>query len=264
MVYAGSGAAGPRFAVSTRMNKVTENRRLPLPWLRSAHLAGAVLALLLGSVCQADVPVVEPQAAILEAAHSYITGLLRGTTGSTVIPGQLDTRLHLARCEAPLEAALPPGTNMQARVTVRVSCGQPRWSIFVPVVVTTTTPVLVLRRAVDRGALLGPDDVAQESRTLAGPGLAYLNQPTELTGRVVRRPLPAGSTLTADMFSAETVVHRGQDVTLLAGAGGIEVRAAGRAMMDGAAGARVQVLNLSSSRMVEGVVESAEVVRVGL
>jgi flagella basal body P-ring formation protein FlgA len=60
------------------------------------------------------------------------------------------------------------------------------------------------------------------------------------------------------------VVHRGQQVTLVAGGADIEIRAIGRALMDAPAGARVQVQNLSSMTVVEGVVESADVVRVAL
>ena len=246
------------------MKKTTKNRRLFGLRPGTAKLIGAAFAMLLSAVLTAQTPAIESPAAIRDAAQGYVQNLIKDSGTNTVSAGQLDSRLRLLRCEVPLAAALPPGANMQARVTVRVSCEQPRWSIFVPVVVETHTTVLVLKHAVNRGVQLAVDDVTLETRTLSGPGPAYLAAPAELNGRVVSRPLPAGSTLTADMFVAETLVHRGQDVTLLAGAGGIEVRAAGRAMMDGAAGARIQVLNLSSNRMVEGVVESAEVVRVGL
>jgi flagella basal body P-ring formation protein FlgA len=64
------------------------------------------------------------------------------------------------------------------------------------------------------------------------------------------------------MFAPDLIVHRGQQVTLLSAAGPVEVRASGRAMVDGAAGSRIQVQNLSTLRVVEGVVESADRVRV--
>ena len=78
----------------------------------------------------------------------------------------------------------------------------------------------------------------------------------------MRRPLPAGTTLAVEMFTPDLVVHRGQAVTLLSASGPIEVRASGRAMSDAAAGARIQVQNLSSLRVVEGVVENSDLVRV--
>ncbi|HTV80759.1 MAG TPA: flagellar basal body P-ring formation chaperone FlgA, partial [Steroidobacteraceae bacterium] len=78
------------------------------------------------------------------------------------------------------------------------------------------------------------------------------------------RPLAVGTALTVEMFDADTVIHRGQQVTLVASGGAIEIRAAGRALGDAPAGARIQVQNLSSMTVVEGVVESADVVRVAL
>ena len=61
---------------------------------------------------------------------------------------------------------------------------------------------------------------------------------------------------------ADTVVKRGQQVTLLASVGGIEVRATGRALNDAQAAGRVRVQNLASQMVVEGVVESGSVIRV--
>jgi flagellar basal body P-ring formation protein FlgA len=64
------------------------------------------------------------------------------------------------------------------------------------------------------------------------------------------------------MFVADVIVRRGQEITLVASSGTFEVRAAGRALADAPAGARLRVQNLSSMKVVEGMVESSDVVRV--
>ena len=51
-------------------------------------------------------------------------------------------------------------------------------------------------------------------------------------------------------------------ITVLAAAGGMEVRARGVAMTDAPAAGRVKAQNLSSGRIVEGVVETADVIRI--
>ena len=208
---------------------------------------------------------VESLATIRSTAQSYVKSLIPPSAGqSTVTVGQLDGRLRLARCPSKdLSASLPAGMSVQARSTVGVTCAGPvRWTIYVPVTVESTVNVLVLAHAVNRDARLTPADVTVETRRTAGPGNAYLTQATELSGRTVRRPLPAGTTLSVDMFTPDLIIHRGQQVTLLSSGGLVEVRANGRAMVDGAAGSRIQVQNLSSLRVVEGVVESADSVRV--
>ncbi|HTB66945.1 MAG TPA: flagellar basal body P-ring formation chaperone FlgA [Steroidobacteraceae bacterium] len=209
---------------------------------------------------------VESLATIEAAAHSYVLSLLPPGAAQTQITVQpIDRRLRLAQCGSPLTARLPLGTNLAARATVGVSCAGPtHWSVYVPVVVESRISVLVLRHAVARDTHLTAEDVAVETRRTAGTAAAYLDAVTELSGRTVRRPLPIGTALTVDMFAADTVIHRGQEVTLVAGGGSIEIRATGRAMMDAPTGARIQVQNLSSLTVVEGVVESADVVRVAL
>ncbi len=239
----------------------TDNRRLGI-----AAATVAVLVAALPSVAAGTTGATESITTIEAAAHSYVQSLLppdAAQTQITVLP--IDRRLRLAQCGSPLTARLPVGTNLAARATVGVTCAGPtHWSVYVPVVVESHIAVLVLRHAVARDTRLTADDVAVETRRTAGTAAAYLDAVTELTGRTVRRPLPIGTALTVDMFAADTVIHRGQEVTLVAGGGPIEIRATGRAMMDAPAGARIQVQNLSSLTVVEGVVESADVVRVAL
>jgi flagella basal body P-ring formation protein FlgA len=213
-----------------------------------------------------DTRAVEAVASIEAAAHSYVASLLPAGAAETQISVQpIDPRLRLAQCGSALSAQLPPGFNLTARATVAVTCAGPtHWSVYVPVTVESRIAVLVLRHAVARDMRLSADDVTLETRRTAGMATAYLASVGELAGRVVRRPLPIGTALTVDMFAADTVVHRGQEVTLVAGGPTMEIRATGRALMDAPAGARVQVQNLSSMTVVEGVVESADVVRVAL
>jgi flagella basal body P-ring formation protein FlgA len=239
----------------------TDNRRLGI---RAAMIA--VLVASLPCVGAGPVGAVESIATIEAAAHSYVRSLLPpGDTQTQISVLPLDRRLRLAQCGSALTARLPVGTNLAARATVGVTCDGPtHWSVYVPVVVESHISVLVLRHAVARDTHLTADDVAVETRRTAGTAAAYLDAVTELPGRTVRRPLPIGTALTVDMFVADTVIHRGQEVTLVAGAGPIEIRATGRAMMDAPTGARIQVQNLSSLTVVEGIVESADVVRVAL
>jgi flagellar basal body P-ring formation protein FlgA len=242
------------------MKRMTKYRRM-------GPLAAVALTLFVSVQAQEAVheETIESLATVRNTAQAYVKSLIPASAGeSTVMVGQLDSRLRLARCPSKdLSASLPAGMTLQARSTVGVTCAGPtHWTVFVPVTVESKINVLVLIHAVNRDARLTAADVTVENRTTAGPGNAYLTKPAELAGRTVRRPLAAGTTLSVDMFTPDLIVRRGQEVTLLSSGGAIEVRATGRAMVDGAAGSRIQVQNLSSMRVVEGVVESADLVRV--
>lgn len=209
----------------------------------------------------------EPQSldTIRAAAQDYVLKQVPSQKpGSVQVNvGALDSRLRLASCATPLKAALPVGATFRARMTVAVSCAAPStWTVYVPVNIETQTSVLVLRHAAGRGTRLTADDVEVQTRTVTGAGDDYLTEPGELEGRTLKRPLGAGAAVTADAMVADSVVKRGQQVTLLAAAGGMEVRARGVVMNDAPAAGRVKAQNLSSGRIVEGIVESPDVIRI--
>ena len=108
----------------------------------------------------------------------------------------------------------------------------------------------------------GAADVVVQNRLLPGLASPFVGTIAELAGRLTRRPIPAGTAVTADALAAALLIHRGQSVTLTASTAGIEVRAPGLAMADAAANQRVRVQNLYSLKIVEGVADTAGVVRV--
>jgi flagella basal body P-ring formation protein FlgA len=235
--------------------KVTESRRT---W--------ATLALLVGTstVCAQNAGGIESPDSIRAAAEAYVKSQLpHDSNVASVTAGTLDNRLRLARCTGGMHAQIPPGAPMQAHTMVGVGCQGPvRWTVYVAVTVESQISVLVLKHPVARDARLTGDDVSVESRKVTGLTTAFLTDLGDLQGRSAQRPLPMGTTLTMDMFKADLVIQHGQEVTLVAAAGGIEVRATGRALADAASGARVKVQNLSSLKVVEGVVEGPDLVKV--
>jgi flagella basal body P-ring formation protein FlgA len=210
----------------------------------------------------------QPLDAIRSAAEDLIQSQAQGPakiTGRAVIvsAGHLDSRLRLSRCAGTLTASRPPGSVLAARTTVGVSCSQGiPWTVYVPVLLESEGPVLVTKRTVSRGSGIGEPDV--ESQVLRVPGLAthYVATAADLIGRHAKRALPPGTVLGNDELATDVLVKKGQQVTLLAAAGGIEVRANGRALADGGTADRIRVQNLNSSRIVEGMVESADIVRI--
>jgi flagellar basal body P-ring formation protein FlgA len=247
---------------------MTENRRkqdrTPYKQLALATAACTLIGSAAWAQDRSTGGLTEPVAAIRAAAVAYVRSELPASEVTDATAGGLDDRLRLPRCATALKVEPTAGTSTMARATVGVSCAEPvHWMIYVPVTVVRRVSVLVLRHAVARGAHVAAADVTVENREVTGVSQAFLGSPAELSGRSVERILAAGTPLTVDMFTADPVVHRGQEVTLVAQADGIEVRAAGRALEDARPGARLKVENMTSEKVVEGVAESSGIVAVG-
>jgi flagella basal body P-ring formation protein FlgA len=237
---------------------VTEIRRLALGLLALTMFASGSAAL------AQDAGRIEPPESIRAAAEAFVKSQLpQEASVASVTAGALDSRLRLVRCTGGLRPQLPAGAALQSRTMIGVACAGPvHWTVYVPVTVESRISVLVLKHPVPRDARLTIEDVTVETRKVTVLSTAILTAVTDLEARTVQRPLPMGTTLTIDMFKPDLVIKHGQEVTLVAAAGGIEVRATGRALADAAGGTRVKVQNLSSLKVVEGVVEGPDLVRV--
>lgn len=226
-------------------------------------LASALAALAFATNANANVQALD---SIQSAAEQFVrSSLPENSVKHFVTANRLDSRLRLGACASPLEA-FSQGTAMNTgRMTIGVRCPSANtWTIYVPVTVEVEVSVLVLRRPLARRARVELADVEPQVRRLPGSASVFVNDTSSLQGHRLKRSLPVGTALTVEMLQPDVLVRRGQQVTLIAASGTVQIRAQGQALTEGAASERVRVQNVSSLKVVEGVVESDGVVRVGL
>jgi flagella basal body P-ring formation protein FlgA len=128
-------------------------------------------------------------------------------------------------------------------------------------------PVVILTRPMARGMTLSRADVAlmrlsdaksiQPHRT-EDPHLKL----EDVLGKVVRRPLREGQVLTGSMIEAPTLVKRGQNVVVVALAGGIRITTEARAKQSGTEGELIYVETLDSREPFAALVSGVREVQV--
>lgn len=242
-------------------HRASKIRRRP----RRAQAAAAVLCAALGlGALRAPAAGIEPLQSIRGAAAGFVRSLMPpGQNDIVLSAGRLDPRLRLAGCDGPLKASLLSGERLQAQVSVAVGCSQgPSWTVYVPVTVQSRIRVWALTAPQAQGARLGAADVAAETRLVSGLAVGYVTDLTQLAHSTLRHPLAAGAVLTSEDLLPDFMVRQGEQVTLIASADGVQVRASGLALQDGRLGALVRVQNASSDKVVQGLVRSDRVVEV--
>ncbi|MEJ2621447.1 MAG: flagellar basal body P-ring formation chaperone FlgA [Candidatus Thiodiazotropha sp.] len=201
---------------------------------------------------------------IVEVAKSYLqTTLVQDTLGASVKITPLDHRLKLARCESPLEAFSPPGGVKLGRTTVGVRCVTPSpWSIYISANVSIQAAVVVATRDLARGEAISSQHlklkISDTSHLLRG----YFESIDEVAGQTSKRTIRRGQVLTPSMLVVRKTVKRGDQVTIVAGAGGIQVRMQGKAMKQGNPGDLITVMNSKSKKKVVARVVSKGLVMV--
>lgn len=180
-----------------------------------------------------------------------------------LVVGPVQPRLRLAVCDNKVNSTRAPGIQTPGRVMIELRCNGPTpWHLYVPVKVVGTTAVVVAAHALVAGTVLTGKDLTVEQRDLLGLPPGYLNDPSIAIGLTAGRGISGGAIVTNQQLLGAQAVQRGQTVTLIADAGGISVRMAGRALSDGFINQRVRVENLSSGKIVEGIATSAQVVQI--
>jgi flagellar basal body P-ring formation protein FlgA len=177
--------------------------------------------------------------------------------------GPLEAHAQSEKCMRPVRSYVPSGQHMKDRITIELRCEDPKpWHLYVPVRIVSTSPVAVAVHAIVAGTVIKQSDLKVEEHDVSDLPLGFLDDPAVAVGLTAGRPISGGAYLTNQQLVAPKAVQRGQSVTLLADAGGISVRMAGKALSDGLINQRVRVQNLSSGKVVEGIARSQEVVEI--
>lgn len=223
----------------------------------------ALAALLLGPAA-ADDDEIQSLDSIRSTAEDFARAQLGGQHGSIrVESGRLDPRLRLQACNGDLEAFSAAGQAISGNTSVGVRCQAPRpWTIYVPIRVSREQSVVILTRSLQRDTRLDRDMLALLKRDTTALGFGYFTRLEEVEGLTLSRAAAAGTIISPGLVAVPPTIRRGEQVTLVAARSGIAIRAPGRALADARIGETVRVRNLSSERVVEGVVKGPGEVQV--
>lgn len=178
--------------------------------------------------------------------------------------GRLDPRLRLSACAHPLNTYFSPGARNVGHTTVGVRCDGPKaWSLFVPLHIDRLVNVAVAVDNLPRGHAIDAADVHYEKRSLSRLKRGYFSTKEGLIGKITTRAVNRGATYTTNMVKQAKMVKRGDRVMLSLNSGTVAVRVAGTALRDGGRGERIPVRNLSSKRVIQGIVHEPGLVLIG-
>ena len=177
--------------------------------------------------------------------------------------GPIEAHLQQEKCSRPIRPLVASPQHMKDRVVIELRCQDPKpWHIYVPVRIVGTSSVAVAAHAIVAGTVIKDTDVKTDQHDISELPLGFLDDPSIAIGLTASRPIAGGAYLTNQQLVAAKAVLRGQSVTLIADAGGMSVRMAGRALSDGLMNQRVRVQNLSSGKIVEGIARSEQTVEI--
>ena len=235
--------------------KITKYRTFP-----SAILI-LFCALLSSSLMAADY---QSHESIMDAASQHILEQSRDyPSPPEVIAGRLDSRLRLKQCELPLESYTTQEKKRMGKITVGVRCnGSGPWSLFVPVTVKVMAKIVIAKRSLPRGSIIGPDDITTEQRDISRLHRGFLKETKAVIGKKLRQRLRQDQALTPYQLDNPVAVKRNTRILIQASKESVQVRMAGKALQNGSLGQTIRVKNTSSNREIDAKIIAPGIVEV--
>ena len=197
------------------------------------------------------------------AARKFIEGFFAKQDEIKIHFGTLDKRLRLEVCREPLQPYLSSGHQPPLGATnIGLRCPDPDWKVHIPARVSVFTEVLTAKHPIVRGSIIGKDDLILTRRDAGRFPMGVFREFDELVGMVARRSIRDDAVITPQMVKPRRLVSRGELITIVAEANGLQIRTSGKALMDGHRGQMITVKNVRSGRTVSGEVIARSVVRV--
>lgn len=122
--------------------------------------------------------------------------------------------------------------------------------------------VAVAARLISPGQPIRALDFRLEEREVGIRSGRFIGDEAEILGRIVSRPVNAGTPILRSMLRQPVVVEPGSPVKLIAKIGGVEVRMDGIALQSGRIGESIRVRNTESKKVLRGRVIDAKNVEI--
>jgi len=165
--------------------------------------------------------------------------------------GNWDRRLTLAACQQDIAFSLQDTAGPGGSVTLNCECkDSPGWTVHLSAQVDIYRPVPVAVKSIGRGDLIDIADIRMEARNISQIPEESLLTTRDISGKAAKRMINAGDVIRPTLLDQPKAISRGENVTITANSGGIQVVMQGTAMTDGKLGQQIRVRNNQSERII--------------
>ncbi len=187
--------------------------------------------------------------------------LADGDVNTTIVVNDIDSRINIPQCQAPLAMDVDADSLSQSYVTVKVSCPDTQWYLYTTAKVARTQTIVVTSSPISPGTVLGTDNLTlAEVDVNSIRHTPYTDIQVLLGARLKYRVRP-GQAVQSNMLC---FICKGDRITISAVAGGMQVKTSGVAKQDGILGDTIRVENTNSHKQVIAEVASTREVVLNL
>lgn len=171
----------------------------------------------------------------------------------------ISTRVKLVTCKQPVQ--FKPSQTGSSRVSLRASCSQPRWQIYMTAKVQITKPVLVTNRAIIKNQIIQAHDLSLRDTDITTLRNQFFTHMDAVVGKAAKYNLGSGKVIKSSMLADAILIRKDDAVIIEGGRGALTIRTAGTALSNGKEGQQIPVRNDKSGRVIKAFVIAPGLVR---
>ncbi len=176
----------------------------------------------------------------------------------------IDPRLQLVKCSMPLQVELK-SAKLVGKISTKVLCqGVKPWSIYVAVSINIYKKVATAKMPLARGLLITYKHIQLIEKEISKLNHGYFIAASKVIGKQLKRSIRLGDVIKPNMLVDPKIISRGEEVTIIASKGVLEIRSIGIALMDGKVGQQIKIKNKKSKQIIKATVVRKGVVMVSI
>ena len=150
-------------------------------------------------------------------------------------------------------------TGIKSRLTIQAECDYPNpWKQRIPIQLSIYYPVVTAQEPLQRGKPITEAQLSIKPMDILSLRDGFFDNTTPVLGQIPKQSIAPGHPLSQNNIEAPKLVKRGNFVSIVTHRPGFAIEAQGKALGDGALGAKIKVENMESKRIIEGIVTGPE------
>lgn len=166
----------------------------------------------------------------------------------------ISTRLQLGKCQEPIDLEDKTSDKLAGRMSFRLSCPNPEWTLYVTANIDGDLPVIIAVRGILRQATIQASDVQKVYVPFKQARRGAMKHLKGVIGMRAKRGIPPNSIITVKMLQPPYLVFKNQPIKIITYTGSIKVETQGTALESGTNRQQIPVRNASSKKIIKGIV----------
>lgn len=167
---------------------------------------------------------------------------------------ELSKSLQLKKCQNELQLNDRNPDDYLGRMTIGVSCTQPKWKVYIPAKVNGKTKVVVSTKALVKKSTIAAEDITEVLMPYRSAPRGSLKSAKTAINMRTKRSIGANKPLRIRDLQPAFLVFKRRQVNIVTYIGSVKVETRGVAQANAVKDEQVAVKNLSSGKLVHGIV----------